>query len=204
MNIIKKSLFLALISLLSGGMLQAMDQFENQIVLIEFYDEKEIKNPHNKHPYFIGFLSFYINPTYSKTEAIIGQLRITKKYAGRNLMKLFMLYGVSYIFQTNTCIDTISFGVGTGEDGRPDHDKLKDIYRKVGAEIDNSGLCIFKKYTLEKSWFKKALALPLKNNSQVLKDIYVKIIDEITGKQINLEETPKNNSEENNQIQSKL
>lgn len=187
MNITKKILFLTLISSLSGGILQAMN--ERRDIYIEFY-EKGTENLKTDGPGYIGFLNF---SDYLKADSsYINNIWIEKQYSGKGLMKLFMAYTVAYIYRTNPTVKRIEFRSSTR---RFSQKTLDTVYLKSGAikkiNSNNNGFVFDLKKV--KGTFLDILEIPLEKNSQIFKDIYVKIVNDHTKKQINSDIAQKNN-----------
>lgn len=194
-----KLLFLTLIILLSGGILQAMDHKKSKIQ-IEFYDKKTKNDYLITDKGCIGAINF---DTYGDNFAHVGVIQIRQEYMKLGYMKLFMAYFITYIYRNYPYIDMIMWD-SQSLNSEIMQNTLDAIYLRTGAvRYKKSQTFTFdlKKF---KGGFLDFSQIPLEKNSQIFKNIYVKIIDKNTGKQINLEEKPKNNSEENNQIQSKL
>lgn len=170
-----KLLLLTLITSFSSVTLWAMTPEKS--IKIEFY-KKGTKNPVRFDDSWIGEIDYCVHTTNTH----IGLLFITEKYAGKGFMKPFMLYAALYIFRTNPQVKTLQFFSSAGRSGRLSKEVLDTIYHNIGTTFDGIYFTLHKKNLSH-----HFLNIPLETNSQIFKNIYVKIINEKTGEQINKE-----------------
>ena len=191
----KKALFFAFAVLL-GGLVQAMKQEKN--IEIKFY-KKSTRNERLFGSDPIGYVWYKLNyPDFKENEACLYIMRLEDNYRKKNLMKPLALYAISYIFKTNSNIDTIKFWAVNIENVSTNI--LNTIYLKTGADFDGRRYFNIQKKQFHSSFFQSILQLPIEKKSQMFKDIYIKIIDQSTGKQINVDHS--NNA--STEVKSKL
>jgi len=193
MNIAIKALILTLITSFTSSMLQAMNT-EKRFITIQFY-QKATENTQSHIPELMGSLAFFDMP--EKNSAYVCNFLIQEKYSGHGLMKIFMAYMITYIYRTSPMIDTIHLESENFAHKKLSQNILDSAYLKCGYKKDTNLKGNDFVYDLNqiKNSFLDFSKIPLEKNSQIFKNMYVKIIDQNTHKQINVEKDQNNSGQ---------